>query len=456
MTSLLITGYSGYIGRRLMLRINELAFRDIVCVGRHIRDTSAFSSKHLRVIQADISEPDSYQSLLSRDTTILHLAAATGKMASRAYDRVNYHGTVELLHACRKADIRHFIHVSTVAVNFPDIRGYHYAQSKRMAETAVKSSGLPHTIVRPAMVIGHSSPNWLALRDLSRLPVVPLFGRGTNLIQPIFVDDLIQLLLDVLTDPDGVGGLIEIGGPHKLTLHEFLATIRQRLHEPSWRFVPLPIAPVKAALQVLDPFCSPILPLTAAQLCALVSDSTTRSHPLTERRSDAMATPSEMIHHAMREEPSTSVDDTTLRHECSALTKYIIGDAPSSYIISKYCHAHRDSPPLANRRTTLSDAFFTFLAVRHPFLARLVDAYTRILAPRSLIRTKLVLLLSILEASPHTYQAFDRTSSTTFLRFAGHGAFIGARSFVYLMLSCCLCLPVHVSLLLISATLPDT
>src|SRR5205823_14764221 len=65
--------------------------------------------------------------------TVIHLAAATGRLPPEEYFATNVDGTRDLLGQCRRAGVRNFLFVSTIAARFPDLKHYPYAQSKRAA-----------------------------------------------------------------------------------------------------------------------------------------------------------------------------------------------------------------------------------------------------------------------------------------------------------------------------------
>ena len=90
--------------------------------------------------------------------------------------------------------VRRFIHVSTIAVAFKNRTHYPYARSKELAEEAVRQSGMNYVIIRPTIVLGLASPVWQALvrAATSLLPVIP--GSGRALIQPVWVDDVVDAL----------------------------------------------------------------------------------------------------------------------------------------------------------------------------------------------------------------------------------------------------------------------
>ena len=116
-------------------------------------------------------------------------------------------------------------------------------------------------------------------------------------------------------------------------------------------------------------------------------------------------------------------DETVLGRECRVFTRFLVGGLPDEYITSSYVTAHRVRPGFYGG--TPFDGVLLGLARRAPLGTRLADAHSRIFAPSSLLRRKLVLLLAILETSaPYTAHIDDPGRGPRVflpLRLAVHG-----------------------------------
>jgi uncharacterized protein YbjT (DUF2867 family) len=81
------------------------------------------------------------------------LARAGGDRREASYERVDYGLTQALLDACAVAGVRpRFVYLSAVGAG-PRARGS-YMVARWRAEEAVRASGLPYVIARPALVTG--------------------------------------------------------------------------------------------------------------------------------------------------------------------------------------------------------------------------------------------------------------------------------------------------------------
>jgi len=96
------------------------------------------------------------------------------------------------------------------------------------------------------------------------------------------------------------------------------------------------------------------------------------------------------------------VADPRLARETDVFARYLIGAPAGACAAERYAAGHAGLPPTC----PAAGRVLVGVAAVHPLLTRIADAYARLLAPRSLLRHKLVLLLAILESSAGSHAAF--------------------------------------------------
>jgi nucleoside-diphosphate-sugar epimerase len=292
MESLFVTGGAGYIGRRLLGSLDPGAYSKIICLTRSGAHTAP---PHVEFVRADLVDSDAYAAALRGCGIVLHLAAVTGKSRPEDYFRVNREGTRSLIEACRRAGIKRFIYISTIATKFRDQRRYYYAQSKLHAEEVVRLSGLSYTIVRPTMVIGKGAPVLESLSRLAAMPVLPVFGSGRAHVQPISVDDLVACLAKILEGDVFESRTVEIGGPEVLCMEELLIKIRRALGKTDAPIVHLPAGVIAESVGLMEKLFLPVLPFTAGQIASFVNDGTASPDPQVREWQRSMQTVDAML-----------------------------------------------------------------------------------------------------------------------------------------------------------------
>lgn len=273
--SLVITGASGFIGRRLLHALAERGATRVTALARDPSRLTGLSDwrPEWRAVPFDLASAAVPSGAIPRDAVVLHLAASTGKMSPAAMSAVNVRGTGRVIDAARASDARHLIFVSSIAAGFADQRWYHYARAKREAEHLVSASQIPHSIVRPTMVFGPGSPIEAALTGLATGGAPIVLGTGTVRVQPVHVDDVVELLLALAADVPAGPATLEVGGGDRITLRELLARIRAARALAPRTPLSIPLGAVRLALGAVEPVLLPLLPVTAGQLAAFVNHS---------------------------------------------------------------------------------------------------------------------------------------------------------------------------------------
>jgi NADH dehydrogenase len=103
--------------------------------------------------------------------------------------------TLRLFEAAGAAGVRRVVHLSIT--NPSEDSPFEYFRGKARLERALRTSGLSHAILRPAVLFGGediliNNIAWM----LRRLPVFAVFGGGRCRLQPIHVDDLAALAVE--------------------------------------------------------------------------------------------------------------------------------------------------------------------------------------------------------------------------------------------------------------------
>lgn len=272
---IVITGATGFVGRRLVARFAADPSRELVLLVRRAVDARELGIDPTRaqLVRCELADAATYAKALTGARTLVHLAARTGKASPAEFERDNVATTRALLAAASAAGVARFLHVSTIAVNYPEKRHYAYARSKEAAEALVRASALDWAIVRPTIVLGRGAPAGAAMKKLASGGRVKLFGDGRVKIQPIDVDDLATLLGDVLVQRELARATFEFGGPDVTTFREFLGRVHQRLGGGSPKYAELPLGLALAGTAWIEPIARPVMPLTAGQLYAFAYDS---------------------------------------------------------------------------------------------------------------------------------------------------------------------------------------
>ncbi|MGO9049516.1 MAG: NAD-dependent epimerase/dehydratase family protein, partial [Xanthobacteraceae bacterium] len=241
MTRILVTGASGFVGRAVVTAFAQ-SDRTIRAAVRRPPEP-AFAAGVEVVQHPDLSQSFDWKPYLEGVDQVVHLAgiAHTGGVAPELFDRVNHRATAELAAASAAAGVRHFVFVSSIRAQSGPSADHAlterdapaptdaYGRSKLAAEAAVRSSGVPFTILRPTLFYGPGVKGNFALllrAALSRFPLpVKDFVNRRSLIS---LDNFISALDFVLSSPATIGETYVVADPGiPPRLSDLIATMRR-------------------------------------------------------------------------------------------------------------------------------------------------------------------------------------------------------------------------------------
>jgi nucleoside-diphosphate-sugar epimerase len=272
----LVTGATGFIGARLAERLAS-GGHDVVAFGAEnteleTRRRRALESAGVRVEIGSVADAALLARLVTGVDTVFHLAAAQheSNVGEDYFRAINVEGTRNLLEACTAANVRRYVHGSTIGV-YGSARGGTldeestprpeniYGVTKLEAESVVRTyaNRLPFTIVRISETYGPGDGRLLKLFKLVNDGVVPLIGGGRNEHQPVFVDDLVTGLELAAARQEAVGETIVLAGAEVLPTRTFIERVAEALGKPL-RAVSLPLAPFLLAAVVCETTFRPL------------------------------------------------------------------------------------------------------------------------------------------------------------------------------------------------------
>jgi len=270
--TILVTGYPGFIGRRLVHRLLAEERRDrlVLLVEPRAaegarREVAALGKEGVEVWEGDVVRMHlglsgtEFKALVREAVEIWHLAALSHLDAEPgAIRRVNVEGTrgvLELARAARR--LRRLNHFSTAFVSgtrqgvileeeleMGQRFRNPYEESKARAEVLVRRAmgEVPATVFRPSIVVGDSrtgeidrfeGPYYLAiLLVTSPLAVpLPLPGDGVAPLNVVPVDYVVAAALAIGRNPEGVGATVHVVDPAPFSARRVYEMIAARANK---------------------------------------------------------------------------------------------------------------------------------------------------------------------------------------------------------------------------------
>ncbi len=225
---ILVAGGSGFIGRGVVRRLVAAGSDVAVMTAHPQRSEEAIRRMGAAPVTGDVTDPDSLPRAVSGVRAVVQaMTFPTFPVEKRSkgftFEEFDHRGTARLVAAAASAGVSRFVYCSGSGAA-PDADKVWF-RAKWEGEEAIRSSGVPFAIVRPSWIYG---PEDRALNRFvtfaRRLPFVPVVGDGRQRLQPVFIDDVAEVLARGAAE-DGPTGTFEIGGPQVMSMDGVLRTM---------------------------------------------------------------------------------------------------------------------------------------------------------------------------------------------------------------------------------------
>src|SRR5919197_1886869 len=193
---LLLTGATGLVGSALLPKLTA-AGRPVRCL---VRDPRRLGAERVRVQIAlgDLADPPSFRNAMRGVDTVVHLAAVIRDQPHGSIEELNAIATWRMVEAAERAGAERFVFFSALSASAHNRT--RFLRAKALAEEAVRSSSLQHTIFAPSIIYAPGDHYLTLLARLALLPVMPVSGSGRAEFQPIWAHDVAECVTTALQD----------------------------------------------------------------------------------------------------------------------------------------------------------------------------------------------------------------------------------------------------------------
>lgn len=252
-----LTGGTGFTGGLALMRLLA-AGHAVRCLVRRREAVAVVQALGAEAFLGDLADGDAFTGMLRGCDALVNVAS------------LGFGHADGIIAAAKAAGVQRAVFVSTTAI-FTSLN----APSKTMriaAEAAVQRSGLDWTILRPTMIYGtvRDRNMYRLIRFLRRSPVLPVFGSGESLMQPVYVEDLASAICTAVTAQSAVNHAYNVSGAAALTYNDIVRTVARLMGHRVWIWH-LPCKPAVGALSFAERRRIR-LPLKAEQILRLQED----------------------------------------------------------------------------------------------------------------------------------------------------------------------------------------
>ncbi|MEG9225093.1 NAD(P)H-binding protein [Aeromicrobium sp. Sec7.5] len=211
--TVLVTGATGFVGRRLVSELVERG-HDVRAMTRRPEQYDGEGT----AVGADVGDPASLAEALEGVDVAIYLVHSLDR---EDFERVDAEAASSFGTVAAEAGVQQIVYLGGLGADGDDLSSH--LRSRREVEGLLGTGGVPVTVLRAAIVVGHGGISWELTRQLVKnLPAMVVPKWTATKTQPIAVDDVIRYLAGVIGNDAALGETFEIGGPEAMTYKDML------------------------------------------------------------------------------------------------------------------------------------------------------------------------------------------------------------------------------------------
>ncbi|HEX5055131.1 MAG TPA: complex I NDUFA9 subunit family protein [Gammaproteobacteria bacterium] len=250
-----IMGGTGFVGRHLAARLNELQIPAKILTRRRDRQRAVLVLPLTQVVEINVYDYERLKKELVGYDTVINLVGILNESghSGAGFHKTHVSLTRNVVDACISAGCKRLLHMSALNANSNHPSSF-YLRTKGMAEDYVHTfaRGIRATSFRPSVIFGDGDSFFNRFAGLLKLApyYFPLACPDTR-YAPVYVGDVVQQFIAALDNPATYGKRIELCGPETYTLRQLVEYTAEVLGLPR-RIVGLPDFAAKLQANIME------------------------------------------------------------------------------------------------------------------------------------------------------------------------------------------------------------
>ena len=232
MSTVLVTGATGFIGKRLVPALIKDG-HDIRAMTRRPESYDGPGEP----VGADVMDTDSLRRALDGVDVAIYLVHS---LDDPDFERKDADAARNFSAAAKEAGVGQIVYLGGLGAYDGSLSAH--LRSRREVEGLLRQDGVPVTVLRAAIVVGHGGISWEITRQLVKnLPAMVVPKWVSTPTQPIALDDVIHYLAGVVGKEESKDRTFEIGGTERLTYLEMMKVAAALINGRKILVVPVPV-----------------------------------------------------------------------------------------------------------------------------------------------------------------------------------------------------------------------
>lgn len=220
MAKILITGASGFVGKRLIIYLLNKG-HDIYALCR-IKGIKIFADdkSNLHYIWGDLRNSETLKDIPMDIEAAYFLVHSMSEIVSNLAES-EVHIAQQFLKGVKNSQIKQIIYLGGIINDEKELSPH--LKSRLLVEQALRQSSIPITVLRASIIIGEGSASFEIIKDLTeKLPIMIAPRWVKTLCQPIAINDVLFYLDGVLLNRECFDKVFDIGGPEVFTFKQLM------------------------------------------------------------------------------------------------------------------------------------------------------------------------------------------------------------------------------------------
>jgi len=219
---ILLTGTTGYIGKRLLPILLKEGHEVVCCVRDKKRtDLSNFDGENIKIIQLDFLDEKSLE-IIPKDIDVAYYLIHSMSVSTNDFDTLEEISANNFRNSIQKTNVKQVIYLSGI-VNEAELSKH--LTSRKNVEDILGSGTYNLTTLRAGIIVGSGSASFEIMRDLvEKLPIMVTPKWLDTKSQPIAIRNVLEFLKGVILNEYTYNKSFDIGGPEIFTYKEMLLT----------------------------------------------------------------------------------------------------------------------------------------------------------------------------------------------------------------------------------------
>lgn len=214
---ILVTGANGRPGRAIIHNLSSKGIQVRAFVHRADQIEEIMSAGATEAVAGDMMDQKAVKDAFAGVTAVYHICSAINPN--------EFQIGKTMIEAAREAKVEQFVYHSVLHSVLQDMPHH---QKKLMVEEFLVNSGVPYTIVQPAVFMQNILDSWDVLKDEGIFRQKFFISEETRMCM-LDLEDLAEAASIILMNPGHTGATYELSGPENLSLSDMTAILKRHL-----------------------------------------------------------------------------------------------------------------------------------------------------------------------------------------------------------------------------------